>query len=510
MYNQYVEDAERILLAETTPASEVSSPIYNASSSLTPQSNIHNATTLSKKATNNYCLSNDRVVHSCQSNLTSTTTQQGLRSQGLIVLNVASSGIASLLLPRGKTAHSTLAIPLEIDDLSSCTINKESPKGQLLLHTKLIIWDEAPMMHRYCFEAVDRTLCDITGVKNRPFGGKVVVLGGDFRQILPVVRRGSRQHIVSAAVNSSKIWESCKVLRLTENMRLARSNDNSNTDSIRLFGEWLLSIGDGDSKSDECGEYDIDIPDDLLIKDCANPLQELVDFAYPQLQQNISTKHYFEERGILAPTLDSVQEVNEYIMSQIPGEEKEYCSADSVCKSDKDSDVTGEWFTTEFLNEIKCSGLPNHKLRLKENVPVMLMRNIDQARGLCNGTRLLVNYLGKSIIGATVLTGTNIGDKIVLSRKNLIPTDPGLPFKFQRRQFPLTLCFAMTINKSQGQSLSHVGIYLPRPVFTHGQLYVAMSRVRSRNGLKLLILDDEQKVCTSTKNVVYREIFTNV
>ncbi|CAJ2678826.1 unnamed protein product [Trifolium pratense] len=174
------------------------------------------------------------------------------------------------------------------------------------------------------------------------------------------------------------------------------------------------------------------------------------------------------------------------------------------------SDVTGEWLTTEFLNEIKCSGLPNHKLRLKENVSVMLMRNIDQARGLCNGTRLLVNYLGKSIIGATVLTGTNIGDKIVLSRKNLIPTDPGLPFKFQRRQFPLTLCFAMTINKSQGQSLSHVGIYLPRPVFTHSQLYVAMSRVRSRNGLKLLILDDEQKVCTSTKNVVYREIFTNV
>ncbi|GAU34278.1 hypothetical protein TSUD_321240 [Trifolium subterraneum] len=290
-----------------------------------------------------------------------------------------------------------------------------------VLHTKLIIWDEAQMMHMYCFEAVDRTLCDITGVKNRPFGGKVVVLGGDFRQILPVVRRGSRQHIVSTAVNSSKIWESCKVLRLAKNMRLARSNDNSNTDSIQLFGEWLLSIGDGYSKLDECGEYDIDIPDDLLIKDCANPLQELVDFAYLQQLQNISSKHYFEERGILAPTLDSLQEVNEYIMSQILGEEKEYCSADSVCKSDKDSDVTGEWFTTKFLNEIKCSRLPNHKLRLKENVSVMLMRNIDQARGLCNGTRLLVNYLGKSIIGATVLTGTNIGDKIVLSRKNLIP-----------------------------------------------------------------------------------------
>lgn len=140
----------------------------------------------------------------------------------------------------------------------------------------------------------------------------------------------------------------------------------------------------------------------------------------------------------------------------------------------------------------------------------MLMRNIDQSARLCNGIRLMVNELGRNVIGATVLTGKNIGDKIFIARMNLVPSDPGLPFKFQRRQFPLALCFAMTINKSQGQSLSHVGIYLPRPVFTHGQLYVAFSRVRSRKGLKILILNDDKNVCTSTKNVVYREVFNNV
>ena len=93
---------------------------------------------------------------------------------------------------------------------------------------------------------------------------------------------------------------------------------------------------------------------------------------------------------------------------------------------------------------------------------------------------------------------------------NLILSDPGLPFKFRRRQFSLTLCFVMTINKSQGQSLSRVGVNLLKSVFTHGQLYVAVSRVTSRKGLKLLILDEDNNVCKETKNVLYREVFQKV
>ena len=143
-----------------------------------------------------------------------------------IVLSVASSGIVSLLLPRGRTAHSRFGVPLNITENSTCAgIRPRSELAVLPIKTKLIIWDEAPMMHKYCFEALDISLTDIIRSVNRnnlhrPFGGKVMVFGGDLRQILPVVLKGTRKDIVFATINSSYLWDSCKVLRLTRNMRL--------------------------------------------------------------------------------------------------------------------------------------------------------------------------------------------------------------------------------------------------------------------------------------------------
>jgi energy-coupling factor transporter ATP-binding protein EcfA2 len=136
------------------------------------------------------------------------TLSAAIRSQGKIVINVASSGIASLLLPGGKTAHSTFCIPLKINEKCNCNVKQQDLRAQLLREASLIIWDEAPMMHRHCFEAFDRTMRDIMRVVdeknlNKPFGGKVVILGGDFRQILPVIRKATRLDIMKASVNSS-------------------------------------------------------------------------------------------------------------------------------------------------------------------------------------------------------------------------------------------------------------------------------------------------------------------
>jgi len=139
----------------------------------------------------------------------------------------------------------------------------------------------------------------------------------------------------------------------------------------------------------------VEIPKQLLIENTELPLMSLVEFVYPKFVVNMMKPGYFDDGAILCPTNDSVEEVNEFMLSLLGGEEVTYLSSDTSCQYDVQDEVQSEWFTSKFLNDIKCSGIPNHELKLKIGVPIMLLRNIDQAKGLCNGTRLQVNHLGK-------------------------------------------------------------------------------------------------------------------
>ncbi|CAI0437600.1 unnamed protein product, partial [Linum tenue] len=270
-----------------------------------------------------------------------------------IVLVVASSGIAATLLPDGSTGHSRFKIPIEIDGFSTCKVKKGTHLAELLKATSLIVWDEAPMTHRYCFEALNKTLCDVMDTKN-------------------------------------------------------------------------------------------------------------------------------------------------------------YYSTDSLCAESTDNSDLDTLYPIEFLNSLSFNGMPEHELTLKLYAPIMLLRNIDPLAGMCNGTRLMVTHLGENVIKGIILTGTYEGTVVAIPRIALNFSDHKWPFTMKRRQFPVRLCYAMTINKSQGQTLEKAGVFLPKPIFSHGQLYVAISRVRSAAGLRFLIHNDGSLPHDCTKNIVYTELYSEL
>jgi ATP-dependent DNA helicase PIF1 len=202
---------------------------------------------------------------------------------------------------------------------STCEIEHKDERAGLLKQTKLIIWDEAPMAHRFTFEALERTLRDVmSSYRNCDtiFGGKVIVFGGDFRQILPVVPRGCRSDIVHASINASKIWDHCKVFSLTQNMRLKDSGDK---DELAEFSQWILKVGEGKLSVPNDGYAEIEIPPDLLIVDYHEPIPAIVNSTYPNLIEQYKCQTFLQSRAILASTIEVVDEINMYILSLIPG-----------------------------------------------------------------------------------------------------------------------------------------------------------------------------------------------
>jgi hypothetical protein len=171
-----------------------------------------------------------------------------VHSRGDIALVVTSSGIVVLLLLGGRTAHSYLKISITLDYTSFCYIRKQDDLAVLIRQTKLILWDEAPMINKLAFKAVDRILRDLTDM-NEPFGGIIFVMSGDFRQVLPVIPRGSHANIIFASIKNSYLWESVEVFRLSENMRASDAVVVHPDLGNRTLADWLLCLSNNELKT---------------------------------------------------------------------------------------------------------------------------------------------------------------------------------------------------------------------------------------------------------------------
>lgn len=140
----------------------------------------------------------------------------------------------------------------------------------------------------------------------------------------------------------------------------------------------------------------------------------------------------------------------------------------------------------------------------------MLLRNLNPSKGLCNGTWLTVTHLTCRLIEGESITGKAKGNKAYITRIITTSLDKRWPFKIKHCQFPVRVSYAMTIHKSQGQTLGRVGVYLPTPDFSHGQLYAAFSRVTSLAGLRVMIENNPAEYATSTHNVVHKDIYSDL
>lgn len=424
-------------------------------------------------------------------------------SRRLPFLAVASSGVAAQLLLHGTTAHTAFGIPLSLQSNSTCSLAGRDQRSQSVQEAHILIWDEISMHLKYGVECVKRTLrhlrCD-----TRPFGGLTVIFSGDFRQTLPIVPGGDLNAQAYACFKWSSLWSLLEPFQLTHNLRLLGDHNTQGTVASEFAG-WLLRLGGGELQNEDKAIIGIE---QVTINFCAGASGVdlvTIDWLYDQLDYKITSQDwnelakYYAERCLITPLNHTVDEVNQFLNDRAGGEFMISLSFD--WREEEEGEPLGE----EFFNSFDSPGFSRRRLVLRKGIPMMIIRNLSVAHGLCNGTRVLITGFSPAVLQCLLITGSQSGEEILLPKIKLFhEPDSSMPVRFSRYQFTVVNAFCLTINKSQGQSLDRVAVLLPDGVFAHGQLYVALSRCKSLNNLRVSLPFSAHKA--ETTSVVLRDV----
>ena len=387
-----------------------------------------------------------------------------LKAEGLLPVVMAASGLAATVLDSGRTAHSTLKIPIDIDDTSWCSADA-SVKNHIS-NCCCLFWDECSMVHEDVANCVNRSMQDWLH-SSQMFGGKVMVFMGDFQQLLPVVRGGSGDY---HTIMHTDWWPTVTVLHFTKSFR----------SDVQDYCVMLKQVGTGAMPAvtvpPACVSDDLDVFCDRVMGDYTST-----------------------QRHVVCLTLEDAAAINARIIARLPGPTVVAASSDIPINC-RDPDL----YSDEFIHSLHFPGSPPALLELKIGARYLIMRNLDQQRSLVNGTEVTLVSMRSSTI--TVRTKEQL---VVLPRINFIinPSESGLPFALHRRQFPIMPAFALTVHRVQGQTLKYLGLYFTGDVFCHGLLYTALSRVRSWSDVCAYFCGDDDCVI---KNLVRRHIIAHL
>ena len=517
-----------------------------------------------------------------------------MRRQGHVVLSCASTGIAAINFYMGRTVHSLFSIPIDKDvdvvdgSVLESTLFKvlrrltrpTNARIELLRLCRVIILDEISMLNREVLRAVDELLRAITH-NPRPFGGKIIITLGDFRQICPPSANDPSRTLTTdtdvfaassyaCSVLSLPVWRQFRQMKLVENERARNDGE---------FHAAIMSVGDGATKI-----YPVHpawstqlFPTSLVLYDAMHAMDWLFGkdsgLAYPYephgssrrcvvcpynaeaavlngiaihqivhssddpdrrgLRELLSVDEYhlkndttiqngrtYEDGNAIPPPEDLQAEIDAH-QSRLVDVDILYADGDAqydhvppvfddndFVPADAEIPQSADDLSVELLNSMEFSGVPSHKIQLCPGVVVVVIRNLDPSRGIMNGTRMIVESISRS--GRVVTLKHPVAP--VGERQRYDPNKPFLMHRIKftcrigghgnfmtRMQFPLRIAYAVSIHKSQSLTLDRVVVDLRSGVFEHGQLYVALSRVRMGAHVCFLLREGQENI----RNIVH-------